>query len=555
MTATIALHEQEDIHRRRWFVLSVMCLSLVMVVVAVSSLNVALPTMQQDLGASASQIHWILDSYALVFAGVLLMAGAIGDRFGRKGALLTGLGIFGVGALIAGTAGTAGVVIAGRAVMGVGAAFVMPATLSLITAVFPPHERSRAIAIWAGFAGAGGAFGPIISGALLEGFWWGSTILVNLPVIAIVAGAVAVFAPRSRDDEATPLDPAGAVLSLVGLTALLFGVIEGPERGWTSAVVLGSFALAAVVLSAFIAWERRAAHPMLPIDFFRDRRFSVGSGVITVTFFAMFGFFFLFSQYLQFGRGYSALLTGLATLPFALTMIAVAPRSAALAVRIGGGRTMALGFVSMAAGFAVLSIVDASSPYLVLAAALVLLAVGMSITAAPSTGAIMSAVPLNKAGVGSAVNDTTRELGGALGIAALGSIVSATYRSRVDLDGLALPPEMADLAGESAGAATGVAAQLGGESGGALATRAADAFTDAFTITNVVSVAIALAAAVVVAFTFRRRNEQGVDPAVTDLDPHSAPPAAAPAAVASAPNGVTAVASSDAGEPITVAAD
>ena len=515
MTVALPLHEQEEMHRRRWFVLGVMCLSLVMVVVAVSSLNVALPTMQQDLEASASEIHWILDSYALVFAGVLLMAGAIGDRFGRKGALLAGLGIFGLGALIAGTAGTATMVIAGRVVMGVGAAFVMPATLSLITAVFPPHERSRAIAIWAGFAGAGGAFGPIISGALLEEFWWGSTIIFNLPVIAIVAVAVAVFAPRSRDDDATPLDPTGAVLSLVGLTALLFGVIEGPERGWTSTVVLGSFGLSAVVLGSFVCWERRTEHPMLPMDFFRDRRFSVGSGVITVAFFAMFGFFFLFSQYLQFGRGYSALLTGVATLPFALTMIVVAPRSARLAERIGGGPIIVLGFVFMAAGFGVLTLVGVSSPYLVLAVALVLLAVGMSITAAPSTGSIMSAVPLSKAGVGSAVNDTTRGLGGALGIAVLGSIVSANYRSSVDLRGIALSAEDAAQATESAGAANGVAAQLGGDGGALVASRAADAFADAFKVTSYVSVAIALAAAAAVAVAFGRRKEQEAASAFT----------------------------------------
>ncbi|MDQ3738025.1 MAG: MFS transporter [Actinomycetota bacterium] len=545
MTVVLPLHEQEEIHRRRWFVLGVMCLSLVMVVIAVSSLNVALPTMQQDLGASASEIHWILDSYALVFAGVLLMAGAIGDRFGRKGALLAGLGIFGVGALIAGTAGTAAMVIAGRVVMGVGAAFVMPATLSLITAVFPPHERSRAIAIWAGFAGAGGAFGPIISGALLEEFWWGSTIIFNLPVIAFVAAAVAIFAPRSRDDDATPLDPTGAVLSLVGLTALLFGVIEGPERGWTSAVVLGSFALSAVVLGAFIGWERRTEHPMLPIDFFRDRRFSVGSGVITVAFFAMFGFFFLFSQYLQFGRGYSALLTGVATLPFALTMIVVAPRSAALAERIGGGPIIVAGFLFMGAGFGVLSLVGVSSPYVVLAVALVLLAVGMSITAAPSTGSIMSAVPLAKAGVGSAVNDTTRELGGALGIAVLGSIVSANYRSSVDLGGIALPAESAAQVTESAGAANGVAAQLGGDGGALVATRAADAFTDAFNVASIVSLAIALAAAAAVAVTFGRRKEQEAAMAFT---------------VAGRPGGsigVGAVAreAAAAGEPVVAAAD
>lgn len=547
LRTVVPLHEQAEIHRRRWFVLGVMCLSLVMVVVAVSSLNVALPTMQQDLGASASQIHWILDSYALVFAGVLLIAGAIGDRLGRKGALLAGLGIFALGALVAGTGDSATIVIAGRAVMGVGAAFVMPATLSLITAVFPPGERARAIAIWAGFAGAGGAFGPIVSGALMEEFWWGSTIIFNLPVIAVVAGAVAIFAPRSRDDDATPLDPVGAVLSLIGLTALLFGVIEGPERGWSSGLVLGSFAVAAVGLGAFIGWEGRTAHPILPLGFFRDRRFSVGSGVITVAFFAMFGFFFLFSQYLQFGRGYSPLLTGVATLPFALTMIAVAPRSAALAERIGGGPIIVAGFVFMALGFGVLTTVSVSSPYVVLAVALVLLAVGMSITAAPSTGSIMSAVPLAKAGVGSAVNDTTRELGGALGIAVLGSIVSANYRSSVDLEGLALPPEAAALAEESAGAASGVAAQVGGDGGGLLLTRAADAFTEAFNMASLVSVAVALAAAAAVARTFGRRKERDATMAA----------AATPARPAARVNGDLPVAGEElgAGEPVAAAAD
>jgi MFS transporter, DHA2 family, multidrug resistance protein len=508
----VPLYEQADIRQRRWFVLGVMCLSLVMVVIAVSSLNVALPTLQQDLGASASQLQWIVDSYALVFAGVLLTAGAIGDRFGRKGALLAGLGLFGLGSLIAGLADSASMVIAGRGVMGVGAAFVMPATLSMITAVFPPHERRRAIAVWAGFAGAGGAFGPIVSGALLEGFWWGSTILVNLPVIALVAAAVAYFAPRSRDDEATPLDPVGAVLSLVGLSALLFGIIEGPERGWSSSLVMGSFAVALVVLGAFLAWERRAEHPMLPLAFFRDRRFSVGSAVITTAFFAMFGFFFLFSQYLQFGRGYSALLTGVATLPFALTMILVAPRSAALAERVGGGPTVVAGFLLMASGFGVLTFVSASTEYVVLAVALVLMAAGMSITAAPSTGNIMSAVPMNKAGVGSAVNDTTRELGGALGIAVLGSVVSAAYRGSVDLAGVTLSPEAATAAGESVGAANGVAGQVGGESGQLLISRASHAFTDAFNVTSAVSVAIAVAAAAAVAFTFSRRKERAATP-------------------------------------------
>ena len=235
----LQLYNDPAVHQRRWFLLGVLCLSLVMIVMAVTSLNVALPSMQRDLDTSAATLQWIVDAYAIVFAGLLLTAGALGDRFGRKGALLVGLGVFAAGSLLSGVAGSAGLVIAGRGIQGAGAAFVMPATLSLIAAIFPPHERQRAIAIWVGFAGAGGAIGPIVSGALLESFWWGSAFLINLPVIAVTAVAVAVYSPRSRDDEATPLDPRGAVLSIVGLAALLFAIIEGPERGWTNGLVLG----------------------------------------------------------------------------------------------------------------------------------------------------------------------------------------------------------------------------------------------------------------------------------------------------------------------------
>jgi MFS family permease len=229
LVTDLPLHMQPEVHQRRWFLLGVLCLSLVMVVMAVSSLNVAIPTIQRELGASPTTLQWIVDAYALVFAGLLLTAGAIGDRFGRKKALLTGLAVFGAGALVSGLAGSASVIIVGRGIQGIGAALVMPATLSLITAVFPPEERQRAIATWVGFAGAGGAIGPIVTGALLERFWWGSAFLVNVPVIIVTAVAVAMYSPESRDDAATPLDPRGAILSLTGLGALLFGIIEGPN--------------------------------------------------------------------------------------------------------------------------------------------------------------------------------------------------------------------------------------------------------------------------------------------------------------------------------------
>lgn len=500
------LHEDPVIHRRRWFLLTIMCLSLVMVVMSVAGLNVALPSVQRDLDVTASDLQWIIDVYALVFAALLLPAGALGDRFGRKRALILGLVIFASGSVVGGIGTSATQIVVGRVITGVGAAFVMPATLSLLTTIFPPEERRKAIAMWAGFAGAGGALGPIVSGALLEAFWWGSALLANVPVVLAVLVAVWIFSPSSRDPEATPLDPVGPVLSLVGLGALVFGIIEGPERGWSSAEVLSAFTVATVGLGSFVAWERRSAHPMLPLGLFRDRRMSVGSGVVTVAFFVMFGFFFLFTLYLQFVRGYSPLSAGLATLPMALTLVAVAPRSAVLGERLGTGPVMATGFVLVAAGFGVLALVDPGTPYALLVVALVLLGSGMSLTAAPATGSIMSAVPQAKAGVGSAVNDTTREVGGALGIAVLGSISSAAYRSAVDLGGIPLPPPLAEAAGESVGAASVIASRL--PDGGELAARAGSAFTDALNVVGGVAAVLALAAAGIVVSVFGRRAEQ-----------------------------------------------
>jgi EmrB/QacA subfamily drug resistance transporter len=510
---------QPQVHQRRWFLLGVLCLSLVMVVMAVSSLNVAIPTIQRELGASATTLQWIVDAYALVFAGLLLTAGALGDRLGRKKALLTGLAVFGAGAVVSGLASSASVVIVGRGIQGIGAALVMPATLSLITAIFPPEERQRAIATWVGFAGAGGAIGPIVSGALLERFWWGSAFLVNVPVIVVTAAAVALYSPESRDDSATPLDPRGALLSLTGLGALLFGIIEGPERGWTDPFVVTTFVAAAGLLTLFVLWERIAEHPMLPLRFFADRRFSVGSAVVTTSFFVMFGFFFLFSMYLQFARGYSPLDAGLATLPMAATFMIVSPRSAGLVERLGSGTTITVGFLVIAAGMGGLALVGVETPYLALVAIMVLLATGMSIVAAPATTGIMSSVPLAKAGVGSAMNDTTREVGGALGIAVFGSIVNSGYRAAIDVGGLELPPGAAEQARESAGAAGQVAAQVGGQGGAALVDRAANAFTDAMNVTATISMVMLVVAALVVSRTFTQAKEAAAARAsATELD-------------------------------------
>ncbi|MEZ5247215.1 MAG: MFS transporter [Acidimicrobiales bacterium] len=511
VTADIPLHEQPEIRDRRWFLLGIMCLSLVMVVMAVSGLNVAIPSIQRSLGATAADLQWIIDSYAIIFAGLLLSAGAIGDRFGRKRALQGGLLLFGVGSLLGTVVDSVGWVIAARIIMGIGAAFVMPSTLSIVTAVFPPQERGKAIAVWAGFAGAGGALGPLVVGFLLTdwwvfpAYWWGAAFLVNVVLVVGVFSAVTIWSPRSKDDEATPLDPIGAILSIVGLAALLYAIIEGPVKGWTSTEVLAAAVVSAVALGGFVRWELRAEHPMLPMSYFRNRSFSMGSGVVTFAFGVMFGFFFLMTQFLQFVRDYSPLDSGVATLPLAAMLVLVSPRSAALSEKLGAPKVMAAGFGFVAVGFSVMSTVDRSSSYLLIAGALMLLGIGMGITVAPATGSIMSAVPLNKAGVGSAVNDTTREVGGALGIAMLGSIANSAYRANIDENVIAaLPADAAAAAGESVGAAVQVATSLPNDIGIALHDAAGDAFTIAFGNSLLAAAVVAAVIGVIVVVTGRQ---------------------------------------------------
>jgi EmrB/QacA subfamily drug resistance transporter len=487
-----------------------MCLSLVMVVMGVSGLNTAIPSIQTDLQTTATDLQWIFDSYAIVFAGLLLTAGALGDRFGRKRALVFGLAVFGIGAVIGTFASTPTAVIVSRSVMGLGAAFVMPSTLSLLTSIFPPHERRKAIALWAGFAGAGGALGPLIVGFLLTDWWifpahwWGSTFLVNMVAAAVVLVVVVVLAPESKDEQVTPLDPLGAVLSLVGLASMLFAIIEGPTKGWSSTPVVGGFAVGTFALVAFVAWEMHTEHPMLPMRFFRERGFSIGSGVITFAFFVMFGFFFLVGQYVQFVRGYSPLEAGLALMPFALMLILIAPRSAVLGERFGLNAVVVTGFVGMTVGFVLFALVGPDSSYWEILVGLIVLGGSMAITAAPATGAIMSSVPLNRAGVGSAVNDTSREVGGALGIAVLGSIATSSYRSSVDVSGL--PAEAAAAAGESVGAAVQVAGDLRGPQGAALVEHAGVAFTNAFNTTMAAGAVVAVLSAIVVYVSGRSRE-------------------------------------------------
>ncbi len=486
----------EQVHENRWRILAILCLSLVIIVAGNASLNVALPTLVRELDATQTQLQWIVDAYALVFAGLLLPAGALGDRYGRKGALQLGLGVFAAAALLATFATNPEQLIALRAVMGVGAAFVMPSTLSILTGVFPPAERAKAIAIWAAFAGAGGAIGMLASGLLLKWFWWGSVFFVNIPIIALALVAGAFLVPSSRDSLQRPLDPVGAALSIIGLGGLLFGIIEGPEQGWTSALVVLGFVVAALGLGAFAWWESRTEHPMLELSWFRDRRFSVGAGTIALAFFAFFGMFFLTTQYLQFVLGYTPLAAGVAGLPMTAALIISAPRSADMVERFGHGPVVGTGLAVVGLGFVFMSTFAVDTPYPLIAVALVLLGGGGGMVMAPSTGSIMSALPQDRAGVGSAVNDTTREVGGSVGIAVLGSIMASMYKANMSdvLDRLgAVPDQIRELALDSVGAALQVSVNAPDPIAAQLAIRTAftDAITSAFLIAGLVTIATA----------------------------------------------------------------
>jgi EmrB/QacA subfamily drug resistance transporter len=494
----------EKAYERRWWILGVLCLSLLIIVVDNSILNVALPTLarpesQGGLDATNSQLQWMVDSYVLVFAGLLLTAGSLGDRFGRRGGLQTGLVIFGLGSLLSAMASSPGQLIATRAVMGIGGAFIMPATLSLITNIFEGAERGRAIAIWAGVAGLAVAIGPLTGGFLLEHFYWGSVFLVNLPIVAFALVAGVLIMPTSKDPSAPKLDLVGAGLSITGLVALVYGVIEAPSEGWTDSTILAAFGGAAVLLTAFLLWERRSSHPMLDLNFFKNPRFTTASASVTVLFFTLFGVIFLLTQYFQFVLGYSPLQAGIRLLPMALTMMVVAPLSARIVERIGTKVVVATGLLLVAVGVLSLVQLDVATGYENIFWRLIVLAVGMGLTMAPATESIMGSLPLAKAGVGSAVNDTTRQVGGALGVAIIGSVLASTYGTQVGdaVAGQPLPSGVANEAQNSLGFALETAGRVGGPAGDALAATARTAFVDGMHQGFVLAAVVAFVGAIV----------------------------------------------------------
>ena len=410
--------------------------------------------------------------------------------------------VVGLASLLATFATSPNQLIATRAVMGLGAAFVMPATLSILANVFPPSERARAIAIWAGFSGAGAAIGPVLSGFLLGHFWWGSVFFVNVPIVVVALVAGAIMVPTSKDPNHSKLDPIGALFSVIALASLLYAIIEAPVKGWGSTSTVLGFVGFAVFAVAFVVWEQRSAAPMLPMNFFRNRRFSVGATTITLTFFCMFGLFFVLTQYLQFVLGFTPFKAGLATLPLAAMLVIFAPRSASFVARWGQARVQAFGLTMVAVGLLIVASLTPTSNYGVIALSLMVMGLGMACTTAPATNAIISSVPLSKAGVGSAVNDTTREVGGALGIAVLGSLINSAYRSSMASHVGGLPDGLAAIARDSVGGAYEVAKLAPGAAGNQLNAVAATAYTDALGIAVTCAAVVALAAAVMVLVFF-----------------------------------------------------
>ncbi|NKY34261.1 MFS transporter [Nocardia speluncae] len=433
---------------RRNLILAVLCLALVAVVGMMASVMVAVPDIAADLGAAEGQLLWIVNAYGITFAGLLLVAGALGDRLGRKAILIAGLLLFAISSAVVVAVDDIGMIIAMRAVAGVGAAAVMPMTLSIITRVFPAGERGRAVGIWSGVTVGGALVGLLTAGALLEIFSWRSIFVFNVVLTGFTLIAT-VIVPGEGGDGRERVDVGGGLLSMLSVASLVFGMIEGPERGWGSAGIIAAFGLAAVTAAVFVGWELRHPRPLLDPRLFRHGRLASGAVIITSESLAMFGLFFVGLQYLQVIKGYSPFLAALAMMPLAIAAVVFSPVVPKLHTKLGYQSVVVSGMAMIGAGLLVMTTLDADSGYWPIAAGVFLLGAGIAFAATPATEAIMAALPEEKHGVASALNDVTRELGAVLGIALMGSIFSSIYRDRVGAAASQLPPEQARAVGES----------------------------------------------------------------------------------------------------------
>ncbi|WP_328503454.1 MFS transporter [Streptomyces sp. NBC_00457] len=492
----------EAVHRRRWAILGVLMLSLLIVVLDNSILNVAIKTISTPaptgLGATQSELEWAINSYTLVFAGLLFTAGLLGDRLGRKKVLLGGLVLFGIGSALAAWSGSPTELITFRAVMGFGAAFVMPATLAVLMNVFEREEQPKAIGIWAGGVGLAIAIGPITGGVLLDHFWWGSVFLINVPIVILALALMVWLVPDSRDPKPGRIDPVGVVLSVVGLVLLVYGIIKGGQLAdFTDPQVLATIGTGVAVLVGFVVFEARSDHPSIDVRYFKNKVFSAAIAAIALVFFALMGVTFFSVFYTQSVRGYSPLQTGLLMLPLAAAQLIFAPRARLMVDRFGNRATTTAGMLIIAAMLAAFATLEADTPIWILEVIFFLMGTGMAHIMTPTSVVIMQALPREKAGSASALSNTFRQVGGALGIAVLGSVLSAAYRTGVEDKLGVLPADVRHTAGESIEATLGVATKLGPQ-GQSLIAPAHDAFLHAMHLTALCGAGVAVIGAVVV---------------------------------------------------------
>jgi EmrB/QacA subfamily drug resistance transporter len=528
---TTAITTRSQAASRRWWILAVLCLSVLLVVVDNTIVNVALPTMSRTLSASTQDLQWIVDAYTLVFAGLLIVGGNLGDRLGRRRILQAGLALFALTSVAAALSRTTGELIASRAAMGVAAALIYPATLALLTNVFTDaRERATAIGVWSGVSGLAVAIGPVTGGLLLRHFSWSSVFYVNVPVVIVALATGMRLLPESRDPGAGRFDPLGALLSVGGVGLLVWTVIEAPRHGWASVTTIAGFAGSLLILAAFVGWQLRRPDPMLDVRLFANPRFSAASGAIALAFFGLFGFIFLITQYFQVVRSYDPLRAGVATLPFALVTGLVSPAAIALMKRAGTKAVVTAGLVLMSAGFLVAAGTAADSAYWGrIITSMTLIAAGLALTSSPATEAIMGALPPAKAGAGSAVNDTTRELGGTLGVAIVGSVMSSAYSGHVltALTKIGAPAALTSAAQQSVVAGLHAAAYLPPALRGFAATAARQAFMSGLHNGSLVAAgATAVAALATLAFLPARvRQPASAQPAPAQPVPAQPAPA------------------------------
>jgi EmrB/QacA subfamily drug resistance transporter len=490
-----------DLYARRWWTLGVLCLAVTVIGIDNTILNVALPSIQNHFGAIGSQLQWMVDAYTIVFAGLLLLAGSLGDRYGRRRALTFGLAWFATFSAIAGFANSPERLIISRGLMGIGGAFIFPTTLSILTNTFrDARERARAIGVWAGVSGIGIALGPIVGGLLVEHLGWQSVFFINLPICAVAIVATRIVIIDSKNPAESPLDPLGALLSIVGLGALLFGVIEAPDRGLSAPPVLLGLGVGTVFLALFALWEATTPQPMLDVRFFKNPRFSAASATITITFFALFASTFLLTQYFQFVLGYTPLKAAAMLTPVAVGLMVAAPLAPRFVQKIGTKRVVVAGLTLVAIGMACYGSNTIMSSFALGLLVRFVYGCGMGLTAAPVTESIMGSLPPSRAGVGSAVNDTARQTGGAVGVAVLGSIFAARYHAA--MGSLAfVPAGTRGSAKESIGTSLEAAAKLPGATGAQLRDTAHAAFLSSMRLTYTIAVLI-VGSAIFVAWRF-----------------------------------------------------